>query len=202
MMKRISILAIVVFTILISIGLVSGIKNFIDGWNSVDDNHDHFRNLVSLQIAKVDTTLAVDSLHNSKLGEQVPYRIETIKTFIEEPLSKHVLDIFMLPLGLFAFYGFYCLIRLLLSVARKEVFVRKNVQRMRIFVYGVILVSLVMELRNYSDYLSAVSQIQLPGYEICNYSMNAPWLFLILLALFTEILAVGVKIKEEQELTI
>lgn len=201
-MKRISILALAVFVVLICISLIDIGKGFVDGWNEEGDSRGHSRTLVNLRITKIDMTLPADSLYNSALKEHVPYHLETIDTFVQESNWGMVVTFLILPVGLFAFYGFYCLIRLLISVARKEVFICKNVQRMRIFVYGMILVAFVMELRYYSEYLSAISQVQLPGYEICSYSQDVPWLFLFLLALFTEIFAAGVKIKEEQDLTV
>ena len=46
------------------------------------------------------------------------------------------------------------------------------------------------------------SQILLDGYEVKSYSIKYPWMMFSILALFIEIFAVGVKLKEEQELTI
>lgn len=201
-MKKISILAIVVLVFFICISLVDAGKGAVDGWSEAGDSRDHTRTLVSLQVTKSDVTPMTDSLYNSVLGEHVPYHVETIETFIHESFWLVALKFFIFPIALFALYGFYCLIRLLISVVRKEVFVRKNVLRMRIFVYGVISVAIFMELERYGQYLNAMSQIQLAGYEICAYSQKYPGFHIFLLALFTEIFAVGVKIKEEQDLTI
>ena len=83
-----------------------------------------------------------------------------------------------------------------------EVFVHKNVRRMRIFVYALISVSLLFELQQWGIYHDLASQVRLEGYEVLPYSFKYAWFNYMLLALFTEIFAIGVKIKEEQDLTV
>ena len=51
-------------------------------------------------------------------------------------------------------------------------------------------------------YHDLASQVQLEGYEVLPYSFKYAWFNYMLLALFTEIFAIGVKIKEEQDLTV
>ena len=92
--------------------------------------------------------------------------------------------------------------RLVLTATKGEVFVRKNVRRMRIFVYALISVSLLFELQQWGIYHDLASQVQLEGYEVLSYSFKYAWFNYMLLALFTEIFAIGVKIKEEQDLTV
>ena len=65
------------------------------------------------------------------------------------------------------------------------------------FLWGILL-----ELKQYCQYCDVVSQIHLAGYEIESYWLKYPWFYFLILALFTEIFAIGVKIKEEQDLTV
>ena len=106
------------------------------------------------------------------------------------------------PLVLFALYGFYCMIRVVISVSRGKVFTRENVNRMHLFVYSIILLGICMETYVYLLHKDAVSQIQFSGYELTSYALTFSWFSYLILALFTEIFAVGVKMKEEQDLTI
>ena len=73
---------------------------------------------------------------------------------------------------------------------------------MRYFIYSVILLGVCMEGGTYFLYSDWTSQILLDGYEVKSYSIKYPWMMFSILALFIEIFAVGVKLKEEQELTI
>lgn len=60
----------------------------------------------------------------------------------------------------------------------------------------------VMELQQWAIYEYMASQVVLEGYKVVGYTLEYPWFSYLLLALFTEIFAVGVKLKEEQDLTI
>ena len=199
-MKRIRILAVLVGVVFLFTGLRGGVQGVIDGWNEAGDNREfNFPTSVSV---KADKTVAADSLFNSEMKQQIPYRIEALQTDIDVSVWSTVLDVAMFPIALLCLYGVYCMARMVVSVTRKEVFTRKNVKRLRIFIYVMILTGIFMELRHYCQYCDIVSQIHLSGYAIEPYSLKSPWAFFLLFALFTEIFAVGVKIKEEQDLTI
>ena len=73
---------------------------------------------------------------------------------------------------------------------------------MHLFVYSIILLGICMETYEYLLHKDAVSQIQFSGYELTSYALTFSWFSYLILALFTEIFAVGVKMKEEQDLTI
>lgn len=65
-----------------------------------------------------------------------------------------------------------------------------------------ILIGLGMEIYEYILHQDAVSQIQFGTIELASYELRFSWFSYLLLALFTEIFAAGVKMKEEQDLTI
>lgn len=60
----------------------------------------------------------------------------------------------------------------------------------------------VLELYQWMLYDYMASQVMLEGYRVASYTLEYPLFCYIMLALFTEIFAVGVKLKEEQDLTI
>ena len=137
-------------------------------------------------------------------GVKAPYWATRIEGYgrIQKSVPQVVLNIVAFPLALFVLYGIYCLIRLVIAVLRGSVFTRKNVRRMRIFVYSTLLLGVLFELMSYASYLNVTAHVAIPGYEVAYGGLEYTWLPYLLLALFTEIFAIGVKLKEEQDLTI
>ena len=99
------------------------------------------------------------------------------------------------------FVGIYCLIRLLVSISKREVFTSDNVARLRFFTYSFAALYGLMTLHDWLNHLEAVKQVALQGYEVVA-SHDTDFTSLVIIILFTEIFAAGVKIKEEQDLTI
>lgn len=94
------------------------------------------------------------------------------------------------------------MIRLLIAISKRDVFSNTNVIRIRVFTYSLVFFQFLNSLLEWLDYLEVTKQIALKGYEIKGFHLSADWTLLVIMILFTEIFAVGVKIKEEQELTI
>ena len=200
-MKLIRILAVIIMIVFVVGTVKDFMPGFIDGWNEAGDSKQYGNELVYVSVKPTDTAVR-DSLFNSKLEEQVPYTIQEVSTRGEVPVWYKIALLSILPVGLMALYGFYCLIRVVISTTRGNVFTRKNVKRMRFFIYSVLLGGVLLELSQYFLYREWASQIVLKGYEIASYEVKYSWLPYLILALFTEIFAVGVKIKEEQDFTI
>ena len=128
--------------------------------------------------------------------------MERIVTETKSSTINTVSMLLLMPICLFALYGIYCMFRTVVSVTRGEVFTQKNVRRMRLFIYSLLLAMACIELSQYMNYQMMADQIRLTGYEIASYSTKTHWFTYAILTLFTEIFAAGVKIKEEQDLTI
>ena len=97
----------------------------------------------------------------------------------------------------------YCFIRLILSIRKKDLFNPSNVFRVRLISATIIVASIIKTLAQYINYDIATHSIQLSGYQV--ESVQIPWsMFLsaLLLAIFAEIYAQAIKLKEEQDLTI
>lgn len=202
-MKKIRLLAILVIVAFI-VDIVTdrdGAAGFKKGWDEAGVSTTYKKSEVTIHLEPVES-LVPDSLINSGIGENVPYRIESLSTVIKDSFWNKLLMASCAPFALFGLYGFYCMFRVVLSVSRGNVFTRQNANRIRIFAYSMILMGILMELHTYLEYRDAVSQIQFSGYEIVSYALVFPWFSFLILALFTEIFAVGVKLKEEQDLTI
>lgn len=201
-MKKIRILALLVIVVFIAeVIMSSGTADFRRGWNSAGNSRELKFSTVDISI-KAEKNIAVDSLFNSVIQQNVPCRMSSLETEIQPSFINKLILMLAFPLVLFALYGFYCMIRVVISVSRGKVFTRENVNRMHLFVYSIILLGICMETYEYLLHKDAVSQIQFSGYELTSYALTFSWFSYLILALFTEIFAVGVKMKEEQDLTI
>lgn len=210
-MKKISIISVLILIVfLIHIG-----TSLSNGWVSMGkepsllkesftkDFPFEAKKIVTLEVRPIQGKLDRDSVFNTKLSGEVPYQKKQIEVCTSIPMWTEFLFfpavLLLLPLLIWAVVS---LIRLLISVYRQEVFTKKNVERLRIFVYVILAGEIVVKLSNWICYYYAASQIQLPGYQITTHANFLLWTFLLLLVLLVEIFAKGVKIKEEQDLTI
>lgn len=140
-------------------------------------------------------------------GNFLKYHITSIKIEQEntpkDTLIQIVMGIITIPFSLIILAALYCFIRLILSIRKKDLFNPSNVFRVRLISASIIVASIIRTLVKYINYDIATHSIQLSGYQI--ESVQIPWnMFLsaLLLAVFAEIYAQAIKLKEEQELTI
>ena len=201
-MKKIKLLALLVIVAFVAQDLLDMTRGFTDGMQAAGDSTEynaHFDLAVQPTPA-----LVPDTLQGVTNGVKAPYWATRIEGYgrIQKSVPQIALSVVVFPLALFVLYGIYCLIRLVISVLRGSVFTRKNVLRMRLFVYSALLLGVLSELMRYASYLNVTAHVDIPGYEVVYGGLKYAWLPYLLLALFTEIFAIGVKLKEEQELTI
>lgn len=146
-----------------------------------------------------------DSVYNEKSRSYVPAAYSSLMVSVDshDSVGKVVAKYLLIYLHLgFSLWAVVLFIRLIISINKSDIFNWRNVRRMRIFVYALISVSLLFELQQWGIYHDLASQVRLEGYEVLPYSFKYAWFNYMLLALFTEIFAIGVKIKEEQDLTV
>ncbi|MCC8187148.1 MAG: DUF2975 domain-containing protein [Bacteroides sp.] len=134
-----------------------------------------------------------------------PCQVRSVTVFPPKETSEIAL---MGPFALIGFivsiYGVVFFIQLLLSLCRQEVFVRKNVRRLRAISGIMIYMVLVMGLGCYLEYSAAKDIVDVPGYALRPFT----WPYrdgirlALLLALFAEIFAYGIRLREEEELTV
>lgn len=203
-MKAVKILGILVFVMFMVTALKDAVPGFIDGWNEAGDSREYIgeKGTYTTDFSVKAKSVAEDSLLNKTFDKKVPYSVACIHTVVKTPSWYTMYQCCTVPFIILCIYGIYCLVRVVFSAIRGDVFTRKNVKRMRYFIYSVILLGVCMEGGNYFLYSDWTSQILLEGYEVESYSIKYPWMMFSILALFIEIFAVGVKLKEEQELTI
>lgn len=140
-------------------------------------------------------------------GNFLKYHITSIKIEQEntpkDAFIQLVMGIIAIPFSLITLGALYCFIRLILSIRKKDLFNPSNVFRVRLISTTIIVASIIKTLAQYINYDIATHSIQLSGYKV--ESVQIPWsMFLsaLLLAIFAEIYAQAIKLKEEQDLTI
>ena len=198
-MKAIKILAVLALVLFVVAEVGDVIRGFRDGWNEADlKMHAPF----TLKL-EAENALVLDTLKNQADGKLLPYVMDRAEVDgLKYPAWFGWGWLLIMPFTLLCFYGFYCVVRVILSVSRGEVFTQENVRRMRFFAYSVMAAAFVLELYQWMLYDYMASQVMLEGYRVASYTLEYPLFCYIMLALFTEIFAVGVKLKEEQDLTI
>lgn len=211
-MKRISLLGIL--TILILIGefvfsLPNMSKEFQEGFNDGYEQNktvlaangtvkkmEHFYR-VSVEVTPIESTPA------DTIQAAAPYQTSQIQCYIEPSTGFLILCPSILIGLLVALYGIYSLIRLLIRISRRDIFSRKNIWWLRWFTYSYTGFCAILGLHYLMLEQSALQQIDIPGYAVHGIAgFDIDWGTLAVMILLTEIFAVGVKLKEEQDLTI
>ena len=156
----------------------------------------------TLNIMPMDDQLTLDSVQNTRFNVQVPYATKQVIACGWAPWWIGLLGILFLPILPLIIWGAINFIKLLISVFKHEIFTRKNARRLRIFVYTTNGSLVFVSLYDWLIYHCVANQTKVPGYVISNYEFAISWSDMFLMLLFAEIFAWGVKLQEEQELTI
>lgn len=185
------------------------IGGFNDGWNDVDklapisiESADPAFDKVTATTFDVLPDSAIQAA-NSQTGTNVPTGFMQCHSYIVPSGLSNFTYILLGLTGLVSFYGLYNLIRLFISIIRKEVFTSINIRRIRWGVYPPIAYHLVKYLLNWSETRDAMAQLTILGYTIQPASpFEFSWISILLLILLTEVFVVAVKLKQENDLTI
>ena len=203
--RVLGIISIIAMVVGIAINFDDGLRSFNEGrkegensYKSIPDNL--YR--VSLKVVPIEG-ISNDSIFNQAANRKVPYQVSEITTYTQ-PSKWITLVMIMSGLSMFAFiFGFYFFIRFLIEVSKRNVFCEANVWRIRFFVYSYTAIVVSMELFAWIAGSAAIAQTQIPGYQIIDHAEASPaWLPVIMMIILAECFAIGVKMKEEQDLTI
>lgn len=204
-MKNFKIIGIIVL-LFIAADFMAG---FIDGWNNIDTRavlnigKDSPANGKVIPVALDIIPDSVTQVTNSAIGMNVPTGATQCQAYIANSPMSTFLIILLGIIGALAIYGFYCLIRILISVCRKDVFTDRNIRRFRWAIYTQFAFQVGKCLQQWSHTHDAIAQLHIPGYTIQPYHIfDGSWMNWGLLILLTEIFIVAVRIKQENDLTI
>ncbi|MDH6535487.1 DUF2975 domain-containing protein [Parabacteroides sp. 52] len=181
----------------------SFMRGYKEGVTGVVDTDLYYLTLVPTDYAQM-----TDSVYNQKSESWLPAR--TMETVVLAPASlSRPLNMFWVFLGVLLLIAAFflivvCFIKLILAVNKSIIFEWVNVTRLREIGGGFITLFIVNVCIEYFYYQQAMEAIQIPDYVISNGSIiKASTLILGLVSfLVAEIFSVGLKLKEEQDLTI
>ena len=203
--RILGVISIIAMVVGIAINFDDGLRSFNEGrkegensYKSIPDNL--YR--VSLEVVPIEGTTN-DSIFNEVAERKLPYQVSEITTYTK-PSVWITLVMIMSGLSMFAFiFGFCFFVRFLIEVSKRNVFCEANVWRIRFFVYSYTAIVVSMELFAWIAGSAALAQTQIPGYQIIDHAEASPtWLPVIMMIILAECFAIGVKMKEEQDLTI
>lgn len=152
--------------------------------------------------------LYTDSVYNAKSGEWLPLQYRDVVVEANRPIESwwksaiSIISAMVLAFSALFQLLFFCL--LVYDINKSIIFEWSNVSKLR-FIGSAMLVSFVMHtLYTYLEYSTSVLVLDLPGYiisstEIWNFHLLIPGLGILLMG---EVFAMGLKLREEQELTI
>lgn len=199
-MKQIKILTILIVLFFLGVASRDIYAGFSDAWNEQPAVPGRDMT-VSLPVRTLDVQIC-DSVYNASLGRMVQTAPNSLRVGVDVSDADLIFAFAMFPLAVFCIYAFFRMVNLIMRVLRGRVFVPENVKAMRLFICSMMAFEALNELQCYVLYTQAVSQIRPEAFAVQPYSLKYSWGLMLLLALFTEIFAVGVKIKEEQDLTV
>lgn len=162
-----------------------------------------------IDLVKVeDMGMQPDSLYNSISDVWMPMQIKTV--IIEVTDSNMIFRVMLLffPISVGLILASICFVvfflKLIIAVNASKVFVPENISRLRRL--GIIFVSMgiLLCLGNYADYYSSRSLIDIPGYHLSAKDVFdfSYFIYALIAFLAAEIFAIGLRLQEEQELTI
>ena len=203
--RILGIIAIIAMVANLAINFEDGWSSFLKGYHEGARSHKTIPNnlyRVSLEVMPTEETTN-DSIFNQVAERKVPYQVSEITTYTK-PSVWITLVMIMSGLSMFAFiFGFCFFVRFLIEVSKRNVFCEANVWRIRFFVYSYTAIIVSMELFAWIAGSAAIAQTQIPGYQIIDHAEASPsWIPVIMMIILAECFAIGVKMKEEQDLTI
>lgn len=213
-MKKKSITILSVLLMILSLCFLwDGFSGAADGWN--DASHDLKRepemhtHRVEVTLNPLNASAFPDTLLLSS-GKQIPYEASGIMLKVEEPagytIATMTIMLVITPALIWLFvWGCLSFFRFIRAVQKGEIFIPLNVRRLRVIAGFLFLAGIMINLTSGVDYYYLIKDkgIEIPGYQIVNFHFRHQAFFIALFfALFAEIFALGVKMKEEQDLTV
>jgi len=203
-----SILILFVFGISFGYELSLGLENFKDGWGDSRGKQErtekHYQDYVSLRTTE---PIVIDSLYNALTDQWVPVKVKDAEFIFEKerkymqlfPTLIYVLSTLIgIPILVISF------LKLMASIKKGIIFDRKNISRLRLIGSIFLLIGIVFSLWNFITYAGYSSLLENTQYHIDkrDWISFSNLIFGLISFLSSEILAIGLKMQEEQDLTI
>ncbi len=177
----------------------------MDLMDKLDYNDDDVFTVVTLK-PNADTFVA-DSIYNNKTESYIPIQHSEIITRSESQTGSAFLPpivAIMLAIIILMIYTLVCFVNLIKNINLTEIFSWRNVSLLRRIGVSTIGIFIANLLLSYTNLLQIQTEFSFTSYKI-GFENNSDMLQIIIglvCFLFAEIFAMGLKIKEEQDLTI
>ncbi len=194
-------IVVIAFGNAVVVGIRSGISSTEN--NSDLEQCDSKRIPVKVRLKTANGGEYLSTFNNN--GKVIPYSIDTITTYVENNDWKYVVIVPSLLLLAFCFlliaiYKFICFIR---DITKGNIFIKQNYKRLKWVSWAMALLFLYDTVKAYMEYNVIENIVSIPNYQLESLKLhwNVLWVALVF-ALFAQVFALGIKMKEEQELTI
>ena len=183
-------------------------EGFNEGRASVRDSHvGSTMKSYFLEIIPVESYSMPNNLFNKKSGELIPARIREATVRIPIEKANGLDSLWMFPCSVLGLTGFIMVVfnflRIIFAVNKSIIFEWINVKRLRRMGIGFVMIFVVSAIISTTSKYAALELIEIENYKIINSSYESSLLVLGMIAfLVAEIFAVGLRLREEQELTI
>ncbi len=154
-----------------------------------------------------DYSIMTDSVYNIKTQSWLPSR--TVQTVVAAPAKYSPLRSLIIVPSAFLMIGAFvmiviCFIKLIIAVNKSIIFDWVNVRRLRKMGVGFIILFIVYIGMGFYYYYLSMEALDIAGYEISRSEVFSTTTLILGLASFliAEIFSVGLRLKEEQDLTI
>lgn len=162
----------------------------------------YFLNLV----LNTEKDMPVDSVYNKATGRYYPAEYTSIKFYLkEDPKWVEISTVFC---ALFIFCTFpllvICFWKVIASVKQAKIFEYNNIRRLRIIGLCFSLLAVFTGIPELVMEIEAKKLIEIDGYSIISggWFQSSLWIYALISFLVAEIFAIGLRLKEEQDLTI
>lgn len=219
MKTKLNLICILLFCALgltLSLNIVSGVEGTNEAWQIIrkensDQTGENKPYLMDLYTA-VRLVPSVpgsypDSIFNEKTQHWVPVQYNEIITRVDKKFSKSELLLILLLLlsSLVAMLmGFIHFVKLIRNINRSQIFEWSNVRHLKRLGIAFLIIFFINLIFGYLNYTSILEQVTIRGYKIdwSNTIQTTNLVIGLAALLIAEIFAIGLRLKEEQELTI
>lgn len=221
MKRRLNILCVIVILVLgysvveatyyLVVGVKAGVEAGVSAGTSVDRQREvmnlKYINLMPENLATGTGDFFMDSVYNEKSGKYVPASYGSLIASIDTGstvsgrLTSTFLNLIHFGVSIWAIVLF---IRLVIAINKSDIFNWKNVRRLRRLGLALIISFFVIFLSAYFTFREVGEVFSVPGYKLSFSDMvNTTTLVLgISTLIVAEVFAIGLRMKEEQDLTI
>lgn len=185
-------------------------SGFEDGYTMADKerNNEPIMTDIYLTIYPEKHGVLVDSVYNSKTNTWLPNRINKTVVTIERSkkmiLREAVGTILALPLTTLFIVVIIRFVNLIMAINKSIIFDRVNIRRLRFMGFSFILFFVVFFFMDYTSVQQSRDLIEIPGYYISGSEVYSTFSLMIgiICLMIGEVFAIGLRLKEEQDLTI